>query len=92
MRNHVTTLLLISVAACSKGESKPTQDPKGSAAPAPTSVAIFVDDKPVGRLDVEQIKLYPRVDTLVPVSARRLGTWQTVTLRAHATRSAAGGR
>lgn len=81
MRNLVKTLLLISVAACSKGESKPTQDPKGSAAPAATSVAIFVDDKPVGRLDVEQIKLYPRVDTLVPVSARRLGTWQTVTLK-----------
>jgi len=82
MRNLVKTLLLISVVACSKGESKPKAEPNGSAQPAAaTTVAIFVDDQPVGRLDAEQVKLYPRIDTLVPVSARRLGTWQTVTLK-----------
>lgn len=82
MRNHVKTLLLISVVACSKGESKPKADPKGSAQPpAAGAVALFVDDQPVARLDLEQVKQYPRLDTLVPVSARRLGTWQTVTLK-----------
>ncbi|HEY5926671.1 MAG TPA: hypothetical protein VIV11_33525 [Kofleriaceae bacterium] len=84
MRNLVKTLLLISVVACSKGDAK--QDPpKGSAAtqPAPIdkSVAIFVDDQQVGKLALDQVNLWPRLDTLVPVSARRLGTWQTVTIK-----------
>jgi len=82
MRNLVKTLLLISLVACSKGESK-TVDKKGSAQPAvgDKSVAIFVDDQQVGKLAFDQVNLWPRLDTLVPVSARRLGTWQTVTLK-----------
>jgi hypothetical protein len=83
MRNLVKTLLLISVVACSKGDSK--QPPaKGSATEQPAdgkSVAIYVDDQQVGKLAADQVNLWPRLDTLVPVSARRLGTWQTVTLK-----------
>jgi hypothetical protein len=83
MRNLVTTLLLISLTACSKGESKPQPAVKGSAAEVvdTKSVAIFVDDQQVGKLAFDQVNLWPRLDTLVPVSARRLGTWQTVTLK-----------
>ena len=83
MRNLVKTLLLISVVACSKGKDEP---PKPASKPEPTapadkSVAIFVDDQQVGKLALDQVKLWPRLDTLVPVSARRLGTWQTVTIK-----------
>src|SRR5690242_605734 len=87
MRSLVKTLLLISVvAACSKGgDSKPEPKPQGSAQPQPAaadgSVALFVDDQPVGKLAPDQLKMWPRLDTLVPMAARRLGTWQTVTLK-----------
>ena len=54
----------------------------GSAAvaPAENTVEIFVDDQQVGKLAAAQVALWPRLDTLVPMSARRLGTWQTITL------------
>src|SRR5262245_44797763 len=83
MPNLVKTLLLISLAACSKGESKTQESPKGASAQLPDdkSVTIFVDDQQVGKLALDQVKLWPRLDTLVPVSARRLGTWQNVTLK-----------
>jgi hypothetical protein len=81
MRNLVKILLLISVVACSKGETK-APPPTGSATVADDkSVAIYVDDQQVGKLALDQVKLWPRLDTLVPVSARRLGTWQTLTLK-----------
>jgi hypothetical protein len=86
MRSLVKTLLLISVVACSKGgDSKPEAKPQGSAQPQPAAadgtVAIYVDDQPVGKLAPDQLKMWPRLDTLVPMAARRLGTWQTVTLK-----------
>ena len=81
MPNLAKTLLLISLAACSKGDAKQQEAPKGSAAPADKSVAIYVDDQQVGKLAVAQVDLWPRLDTLVPVSARRLGTWQMITVK-----------
>jgi hypothetical protein len=84
MRNLVKTLLLISVVACSKGENKqPQPAAKGSAAELPDgkAIAIYVDDQQVGKLALDQVNLWPRLDTLVPVAARRLGTWETVTLK-----------
>lgn len=93
MRNHAKILLLVtSLVACGKGDSK--QQPQGGTAGSAGSagsataeasaekhVEIFVDDKPVGKLAMAQVNLWPRLDTLVPVSARRLGTWQTITLK-----------
>lgn len=88
MRSHVKTLLLVIslAAACSKGDSKqpPAQQGAGSAAapkPADSSLAIYVDDQQVGTLAREQLATWPRLDTLVPVAARRLGTWQTIALK-----------
>ncbi len=85
MQNLAKTLLLISLVACSKGDNKqPAPQPTGSAAQptaAAKTVAIFVDDQQVGKLALDQVNLWPRLDTLVPVNARRLGTWQTIALK-----------
>jgi hypothetical protein len=82
MRNLVKTLLLISLVACSKGDNKqPAPKPTATEQADSKSVAIYVDDQQVGKLALEQVNLWPRLDTLVPVAARRLGTWQTVTVK-----------
>ncbi len=86
MRNHAKILLLISLAAaCSKGEPKQQPAAQGSgssAAPKPAdTIAIYVDDQQVGTLAREQLSTWPRLDTLVPVAARRLGTWQMIALK-----------
>jgi hypothetical protein len=86
MPNHVKTLVLvISLVACGKGDSKqPSPGPATGSAeqppPAEQAVEIFVDDQAVGKLAPAQVSLWPRLDTLVPVSARRLGTWQAIKL------------
>jgi hypothetical protein len=83
---HPRLLLLVAALAiggCKKDESKAAgAQPAGSAAVATpaTTVKIFVDDQQVGTLALEQAKLWPRLDTLVPMSARRLGTWQAIVL------------
>lgn len=86
MRRLVVLLAL--AAACSKGSSdkKATEGSAGSAgsaaalAPVKEGVAVFVDDQQVGSVTDAQAAAWPRVDTLVPTSARRLGKWQTVIL------------
>ncbi len=83
MRRLVVLLALAT--ACSKGssEKKPAEGSAGSAAaPAPVAegVGLFVDGQQVGSVTNAQAAAWPRVDTLVPTNARRLGKWQTVIL------------
>jgi hypothetical protein len=75
-------LALVVLAACSKADPKPEPKPTaGSAAVAsPAGLAIFVDDKQVATVAPAQLATWPRLDTLVPVSARRLGTWENIAL------------
>ncbi len=83
-------LLAVVVVACSKesgtsGGSAGTASGTGSApavavVPAGT-VEIFVDDASVAKVTAEQIAKWPRLDSLLPENARRLGTWQTIYLR-----------
>lgn len=80
-------MVVLALAGCNGKKDQPkTAEPagSGSAAPAaaPASVQIFVDDAPVGTIALEQIKLWPRVDALVPTSARHLGSWQDLTFKA----------
>jgi hypothetical protein len=89
MRSRCALVLLIALAACSKGSDKSRAGAPGSAgsagsaaAPVSPNVALFVDDQQVAQVTPEQIAQWPRVDTLVPTAARRLGKWQTVTLEA----------
>ena len=75
---------VLALASCGKDQAKATdQKPATPApAPAPTTVQIFVNDAPVGTIAMEQLKLWPRLDALVPSSARHLGSWQDLTFKA----------
>jgi hypothetical protein len=73
--------LVLALAACGKDKAKAAAPPPAPApAAAPTTVQIFVDDAAVGTIALEQVKLWPRLDSLVPTSARHLGSWQDVYL------------
>ena len=67
MQNLAKTLLLISLVACSKGDEKPppAPTPKGSATEVADgkSVAIYVDNQQVGKLALDQVNLWPRLDS-----------------------------
>jgi hypothetical protein len=83
-----TALLFAAVvmAVGCKSSDKPasTTDVKsGSAAavPAPTpGIQVFVNEELITTVTLDQLKAWPRVDTVVPVEARRLGTWQSIEL------------
>jgi hypothetical protein len=83
MRNLVKTLLLISLLAGCKDDphKKGTSSSDLPKTPPDNTVAIYVDDQQVGKIAPDQVNLWPRLDQLVPVAARRLGTWQTVTVK-----------
>lgn len=92
MRTRRSVLVLaaaisVSVVGCKKDDAKPAASGSASQAAAEQkpevpagAVQLFVDDKPVGTLAPEQIAMWPRLDSLVPMAARRLGTWETITL------------
>lgn len=82
---HARQLLLAVVLAtvgCKSSADKPSAATGSGSAPAPTGkvVQIFVDDALITTLTHEQLKPWPRLDTLVPAAAQRLGTWQAIEL------------
>jgi hypothetical protein len=72
---------VLALAGCGKDQAKASEPPPAPAPAATSSVQIFVDDAAVGTIALDQVKLWPRVDSLVPTSARHLGSWQDVYLR-----------
>jgi hypothetical protein len=67
---------------CGSGKDDATtrEAPKPQPSRADATIEIFVNDASVAKIDRAQVAGWPRLDTLVPVSARRLGTWQKVTV------------
>jgi hypothetical protein len=65
------------------GRDKPAPPPPAGSAATPTAagVELFVNDVSIGTVQPAQIAAWPRVDTLVPGDARKLGTWEAVTLQ-----------
>src|SRR5262249_25815856 len=55
--------------------------PQAQVATAPGTVELFIDDASIAKVSAAQIATWPRLDTLVPIAARRLGTWDVVTLK-----------
>jgi hypothetical protein len=75
--------LVLALASCGKDKAKAADQqpaPPTPAVAASPTVQIFVDDAAVGTIALEQVKLWPRLDGLVPTSARHLGAWQDVYL------------
>lgn len=99
MRRRAITIVLglaTVVVACKKdaapgGAGSDPTAAAGSATPPPPSprpvLEIFVNDTSVAKLDAPQVAAWPRLDTLVPVSARRLGTWQLVRIAGGTTKA-----
>lgn len=78
--------LLVTIAGCSSSKDDPkpparTEAGSAVAPAAPDKLEIFVNDKSAGVISPALIATWPRVDTLVPVEARRLGKWESVSLK-----------
>lgn len=49
--------------------------------PAAKTVELFVDDVSVAKVDHAVISGWPRLDTLLPIEARRLGKWEAIYMK-----------
>jgi len=84
-------LALALLSACGKKDKDGGSDQSGSgtasgtaAQPAPKPAPgthVFVDDKDVATVTAEQVAAWPRLDTLVPEPARRLGKWAAIYIK-----------
>jgi hypothetical protein len=85
MRTSLVLSLALALAACSRDKPAPVAEASGSARSAspaaPAGVEIFVNDTSVGSIAPAQIAGWPRLDTLVPADARKLGTWELVSVQ-----------
>lgn len=92
MRTALCFAAIVALSACGKKADAPPPSAgsgsgsgvaAGSAQPAPAAgvAEVFVDDKSVAKVDLAGVKDWPRLDTLVPVEARRLGKWQAIYLK-----------
>ncbi len=87
LSGSLSTWLVISTAlaatACQGEKTTTSASAKtGSAAvvdpPIAATVCVFVGDVKAQCLDAAAIKLWPRLDNLLPPEARRMGTWKTI--------------
>ncbi len=79
----VAAVAALASAGCHKDEAnaKPSPAVRPAPAPAPATVEIFVDDQSVVKVPLAQLATWPRLDTLVPVDARRMGKWDNLYLK-----------
>jgi hypothetical protein len=79
-----TLAIALAIASCKNDTPDAPVAGKGSQGSAVTAPAgaleIFVDGKSVAHVTDAQLETWPRLDTLVPVTARRLGTWEDVSI------------
>jgi hypothetical protein len=76
--------LALALVGCGRDSDSAKQAPPPTpvASPEPPrTIDIYVDNQLGTRVAFAQIAQWPRVDTLVPVAARRLGTWDDVFVR-----------
>ena len=78
-------VLVLALASCGKDPAKASEAPPPTPpVAAPATVQIFVNEAVVGTIALDQVKLWPRLDALVPTSARHLGSWDDVYLHGKA--------
>lgn len=73
-------VVALALASCSKKDDPaPAAKPAPAPAPAPAAALdVYVDDKMIAHLPLAAVQNWPRLDSLVPQAARRLGTWDDV--------------
>jgi hypothetical protein len=80
-------LVGIALGGCHCGHDRTPPPPapssgSGSAvAAAPAGLELFLNDSSIGVIQPAQIAKWPRLDSLVPGDARKLGTWELVRLQ-----------
>lgn len=79
MRICSLLVLVVTFACSSKSEDKPKDPgPASAVAPATDGVEVFVDEASAARVSVTDLAKWPRLDSLVPHDARRVGTWMAL--------------
>ena len=73
--------LAVALAACGGGKSDEPEAPPPPGKTPSGPVELYVNDSAVAKLDTAQVNTWPRLDTLLPVSARRIGTWETLSIK-----------
>lgn len=86
-RSAVLALALVSIGCGSKDKAPDPGAASGAGSASGTTPAaapgthVFVGDNDVATVTLEQVASWPRVDTLVPESARRLGKWEAIYIK-----------
>ena len=84
MRPGLSFVVALALCACGSKSSEPEPTGSGSAGTAAavaTGTHMFVDDKDVATVTAAQVATWPRVDSFLPESARRLGKWQAISIK-----------
>jgi hypothetical protein len=79
MRTRLSFVVALVLAAC--GSKSSDKEPTGSAVPVAAGTQLFVDDKAVATVDAAAVAAWPRLDSLLPEAARRMGKWQAITIK-----------
>ena len=74
-------VVALALCACGNKSAEPPAPGSGTTPPAATGTHLFVDDKDVGSVTAAQVASWPRLDSFLPESARRLGKWQAITVK-----------
>lgn len=81
MRTRCLVLAIALVGCGGKKEDaapSPTAPASSQVAPAGTGMQLYVDDEAVATVSAAQVADWPRLDSLLPEAARRLGKWQAI--------------
>ena len=84
MRSGLSFVLALALCGCGSKSTENQQTGSGSGppvAPVATGTHMFVDDKDVATVTAAQVATWPRVDSFLPESARRLGKWQAISIK-----------
>jgi hypothetical protein len=74
--------ITLATAGCGRDKAAPPPSASARSAAAPAAgLEIFVNDASIAVIPAAQIAGWPRLDTLVPADARKLGTWEAVSLQ-----------
>lgn len=83
----LSLVVVLALAGCGGGkEATPSKGPGSGSQVTPvqprvTGLKIYVGDAEVATVDAAEVAAWPRLDTLVPEEARRLGKWQAISIK-----------